>query len=364
MDFVVENYSPPFNVTDFFAPFRSSSIFPLSFYEERCVRCGSSMVKFGNRRNTIKEHAKKYSCPNCRVVRTPGFNRYAHLPVWAYDRVLFSMSKNYRNVDILDEVKKKSRDLNQDVKISTPTIYNIGKKCLTLLYKFEPIALQALSTKRLDGNWCMDDRFHDLPFDQKLFSGGKLDKSKGHPHMHLTVATHEEAGYAFSGCVSKKRDRFVAMRTLATAIGRAGVEPQKLKIDMAKGLYKAARTLLPSGKILRINKKQDFSFNNAIERWFSHFGARFRKHECRFKRPKTLEDGANIYRYYRNFLKPYRRHQKTPAELLGLVLPRKIKDELSFIPLLDFADRLINYVNSEVAARKKRVPSTFRGFLN
>jgi len=261
------------------------------------------------------------------------------------------MAKNYRNVDILDEVKKKSRDFNQDVRISTPTIYNIVKKCLTLLNKFEPIALQGLSTKHLGGTWCMDDRFHDLPFDKKLFSGDKLDKKKGHPHMYLTVIIHEESGYAFPCCVSKKRDRFVAMRALATAIGRAGVEPQILKIDMAKGLYSGARAQLPSEKISRVNKKENFSFNNAIERWFSDLGARFRKHECRFKRPKTLEYGVNIYRYHRNFLRPYEKNQKTPAELLGIVLPHKTKDELSFIPLLNFADRLISYVDSEVARR-------------
>jgi len=201
------------------------------------------MSKYGNRPNTRKEPAQKYSCPNCGAVRTPGFNRYAHLPVWVYDRVLFSMAKNYRNVDILDEVKKKSRDLCQSgaskyhVRISTPTIYNIGKKCLTLLYKSEPVVLQGLSTKPLDGTWCMDDRFHDLPFDQRLFPSKKLDKSKGHPHMHLTVVLHEESGNAFSCCVSKKRDRFVAMRALAMAIDRAGVEPQRLKIDMARASF-------------------------------------------------------------------------------------------------------------------------------
>ena len=182
------------------------------------------------------------------------------------------------------------------------------------MYKFEPLALRYLATKPIGGTWCMDDRFHDLPFDQSLFPHKVLDPKKGNPHMYPTVVIHEKSKYAFSVCVSKNRDRFVAMRSLSLALDRAGTKPEPLKIDSAKGLYAAAR------------------------------------------RPHTQECSMNIYRYYRDYVWPFKKTGKTPAQTLGLVLPRNIGNRISFIPLLEFAYRFTNFVESELArARSKHI---------
>lgn len=349
-DFGVNTFSLPLvDLSKLLEPFRSVSELPLSFYEDHCLRCGGQLDRFGPRNNKNRVKQKRF-CPKCETVTTPGFDRGAHVPPWVYDRVLFSMAKSYRNVDIQLEVKRESRNLGKPPNwISVPTIYRIGRSCLDLLSKFEPLALRYLTRKLAGGVWCMDDRFHDLPFDQSLFPDKELDPRKGNPHMFPTVVIHEKTGYGFSACVSRKRDKFVAMRALSLTLDRAGVEPEPLKIDQAKGLYAAAAALLPPEKILCINKKVDFTFNNRMERWFSDYGLRHNKHECQYKRPWTQELSINIYRYYRDYVWPFKKNGKTPAELLGLALPANIKNEISFIPLLEFADRLTNFVESEMA---------------
>jgi hypothetical protein len=169
-----------------------------------------------------------------------------------------------------------------------------------------------------------------------------------------TVVIHENSTYAFSVCVSRKRDRFVAMRTLSLALDRAGNQPEPLKIDSAKGLHAAVKACLPSERILCINKKEDFAFNNAVERWWSNYGLRHNKHECQYKTPHTQECSIDIYRYYRNYLWPFERTSRTPAETLGLVLPKNIGNKISFIPLLEFSYRFTNFVESELARTKNK----------
>jgi len=345
---------PSVDLSKLLEPFRSVSELPLGFYEDHCLRCGGQLNGFGNRynRNRVKE---KRFCPTCETFTTLGFDRGAHVPLWVYDRVLFSIAKSYRNVDIQQEVKIASNYLGLSPDwISVPTIYRISRSCLVLLDKFEPLALRYLTMKPAGGVWCMDDRFHDLPFDQSLFPDKELDPRKGNPHMYPTAVIHEEADYAFSTCVSRKRDKLVAIRALSLALDRAGVEPDPLKIDRAKGVYAAASALLPPEKILCINKKDDFAFNNAVEMWWSHYGLRHNKHECQYKRPWTQELSINIYRYYRNYVWPFKKTGKTPAEMLGLALPPNIKNEISFIPLLEFAYRLTNFVESELARARVR----------
>jgi len=338
-----------------FQPFRLASELPIGFYENRCLKCGRQLVNYGDRK-TKYEIKKKLFCFDCESVITLGFNRGAHVPVWVYDYVLFSMAKGHRNVDIQLEIEKASKKLGLPSTISVPTIYRVAWSSLNLLYKFEPLALRYLATKPIGGTWCMDDRFHDLPFDQSLFPDKVLDPRKGNPHMYPTVVIHEKSKYAFSVCVSKNRDRFVAMRTLSLALDRAGAQPEPLKIDSAKGLYAAARAFLPNERIMRVNKKDDPAFNNAVELSWSFYGLRHNKHECQYKRPHTQECSINIYRYYRNYVWPFKKTRKTPAETLGLVLPRNIANRISFIPLLEFAYRFTNFVESELArARSKRI---------
>jgi len=328
---------------------------PLSFHGEHCLRCGNRLVGYGTRKN-MNNTKKKQFCPKCNTFTTPGFDRGAHVPPWVYDRVLFSIARGYRNTDIQLEVKIANKNGPPDgtsvPAISAPTINRIAKSSLRLFDKFEPIALRGLSTKPINGIWCMDDRFHDLPLDQSLFPDKKLDPKKGNPHMYPTVVIHEETNYSFSTCVSRKRDKIVAMRALNLALDRAGVQPSNLKIDNAKGLWASASALLPAAKILCVNKKEDFAFNNAIEMWFGHFGLRHNKHQCQYKRPWTQERSMNIYRYYRNYIWPFKETGKTPAESLGLALPRNINNEISFIPLLEFTYRLTNFIESELARTK------------
>jgi transposase InsO family protein len=342
---------PSVDILRLLAPFRSGSEMPLGFYEDRCLKCGSSLSPFGNRKNGMRIK-KKWVCSKCGAFVTLGFDRGAHVPLWVYDRVLFSMAKSYRNTDIQLEVKIASKNYGPPFWISVPTIYRIARSSLSLFERFEPVALRGLLTKPISGIWCMDDRFHDLPFDQSLFPDKKLNPRKGNPHMYPTVVIDEKTNYDFSVCVSRKRDKFVAMRALVLALDRAGGPPDKLKIDEAKGLYAAAIDRLPPERILCICKKKDFAFNNAVEMWFSHYGLRHNKHECQYKRPWTQECSMNIYRYYRNYIRPFKETGKTPAELLGLALPRNINNEISFIPLLEFAYRLTNFIESELARAK------------
>jgi len=90
-------------------PFRLDFELPIEFYEDRCLKCGRQLVKYGNRKNNY-EIKKKLFCSDCESVTTLGFNRGAYVPVWVYDRVLFSMAKGYRNVDIQLEVEKASEN--------------------------------------------------------------------------------------------------------------------------------------------------------------------------------------------------------------------------------------------------------------
>lgn len=346
---------PSEDLSKLLKPIISASQLPLDFYRDRCLRCGRPLVDDGNRHNTY-ETKKKQLCPDCDKVTTLGFNRGSHVPLWVWDRVLFSTAKGQRNIDIQEEVLRESKFHGAKFTISVPTIYKIRWSSDKIVDNFEPYAFRYLATKSINETWCMDIRYHDMPFDQSLFPGKVLDPRKGNPHMYPTVVIHEKAQFAFSTCVSKWRDKFVGIRALSLAIDKAGVEPDPLKIDSAKELIAAAKALLPPEKILCINKKDDFTFNQAMEGWFGVFGLRHNKHECQYKRPETQECSMNIFRDFRNFVWPFNKTKKTPAETLGLILPRNIGNKLSFIPLLDFAYRFTRFVEGESAkARNKRL---------
>jgi hypothetical protein len=334
-------------------PIISASQLPLDFYKDRCLRCGRPLVNNANRYN-IYETKKKRFCPDCNETTTLGFNRGSHVPLWAWDRVLFSTAKGQRNVDIQEEVLRESKFHGAKFTISVPTIYKIRRSSIRIVERFEPYALRYLASKHINGTWSMDIRYHDLPFDPSLFPGKVLDPRKGNPHMYVAAVIHEEAKYCFSTCVSKWRDKFVGIRALSLAIDRAGVKPEPLKIDSAKELIAASKTLLSPEKILCINKKDNFTCNQAMEGWFGVFGLRHNKHECQYKRPETQECDMNIFRDYRNFVWPFNKTKKTPAETLGLILPRNIGNKLSFIPLLDFAYRFTRFVEGESARAKNK----------
>lgn len=355
LDFGMTQWSEPLiDLKKLLEPFRSGSELPLGYYEDRCLKCGRLLDGFGIRRNNIENRKKRY-CPDCNKYTTRGFNRGAHVPPWVYNRVLFSTALSYKNVDIQKEIKLASKDKGPPKSISIPTINRICDSSLDILNPFEPILLRYLSTKSVGGTWCMDDRYHDLPFDQSLFPERVLDPRKGNPHMYPTIVIHEKTGFGFSALVSKHHDKRIAMHALSLAIDRTGIRPAPLKIDYAKGLYAGALSLLSPQEILRINKEVDFAFNNAVERWFSDYGQRHNKHHCQYKRPWTQEASLNIYRWYRNCIWPHGKTGKTPAETLGLALPRNINNEIDFIPLLDFAYRLTNFVQSETALAQARV---------
>jgi hypothetical protein len=321
------------------------------------LRCGRPLDNFGNR-NNIYEIKKKLFCPDCNKHSTLGFNRGAHEPAWIWDWVSYLIARGRRQIDIqLDIQKISGHSKLLPHHISVPTINKIEQAILNVLHEFEPLALRYLSTKSLGGTWCMDDRFNDLPFDQSLFPEKTLDPRKGNPHMYPTVVIHEKSMYPFSVCVSLKRDKMVAKRALSLALDRAGAQPMPIKIDSAKGLKAAVETLLSPDRILCVNKKEDFTFNQTMEGWFGFYGLRNNKHQCQYKRPHTQELSMEVFRYYRAFVLPFRGTGKTPAETLGLALPKNIKNGISFIPLLEFAYRFTNMVKSEVALSNKNAIS-------
>jgi hypothetical protein len=175
-DFGMTQWSEPLiDLKKLLEPFRCGSELPLSYYEDRCLRCGRRLDGFGIRRNNNENRKKKY-CPRCEKFTTMGFNRGAHVPPWIYNRVLFSTALSYKNVDIQKEVKLASKDKGQPNRISVPTINRIRNASLDILNNFEPLLLRYLSTKSVGGTWCMDDRYHDLPFDQSLFPERVLDQ--------------------------------------------------------------------------------------------------------------------------------------------------------------------------------------------
>ncbi len=231
---------------------------------------------------------------------------------------------------------------NSKHEISIAAVYGIEKKCLKLLYSFEMFALQGLSIFPLERVWAMDTHYQDLPYKRV---NGKLEKSGGHPHMYVAAVIDEESGYILSCCVSLQQDHHLAEKTLGLAIQRAGTLPKELKIDYDSALYIAAKALLPEERITRINKQEpgNYARNNIIEGMWSQFVKCFRKHECSYRKVETFELAANIWRFYRNYLNPYKESGKTPAESLGLRLPPEIKHN-SFIGLLEFADALVDFV--------------------
>jgi len=56
-------------------------------------------------------------------------------------------------------------------------------------------------------------------------------------------------------------------------------------------------------------------------------------------------------------MEPYRKCGKTPAELVGIVLPVWSRTERDWVKLLDFADRLINFAKAE---ENRKVRDLFR----
>jgi len=364
---------------------------PLDFYDEDygyyCENCGSRTVKAGHRDNK-RWNAQRYMCKSCRKYFTFGFNRHSHLPKWVYDTILRGVMKGHRVKDIAEQVEEDAKKLKQNVTVSNATVINVTKKCSIFLDENEELVLQKLVPEPKFRVWIIDDRYHSRPKKRSRYvqkqvynhtnrkedrleeekrrekedSGSKTKKKRRKRrkkrHWYITCVLDEETGYCLSSCISRRRNLEASLRALIIANKRAGCEPEVVKCDKHGPHEKAAKILFPKTKVLAKSKKskEGFPWINRIENWFSGASRAIPK-RGRFRSLNTLKCAFNIYRHSRNLMEPYRKCGKTPAELVGMVLPVQSKTERDWVKVLDFADRLINFVK---AAEKTKVRELFR----
>ena len=364
---------------------------PLDFYDEDyryyCENCGSRTVKAGHRDNK-RGNAQRYMCKSCRKYFTFGFNRHSHLRKWVYDTILFSVVEGDRSTRMAKQVKRDGKKLKLDVKISGGTINNVIKRSSMLLDELEQFALQKLVPEPEFRVWIIDDRYHSQPKKRSRYvqkqvcnhADGREDrleeeerrekedfegkmkkkrrKRRKKKHWYVTCVLDEATGYCLSSCISRRRNLEASLRALITANKRVRCEPEVVKCDKHGPHGKAAKILFPKAKVLAKSKKskEGFPWINKIENWFSGASRAIPK-RGRFRSLNTLEYAFNIYRHSRNLMEPYRKCGKTPAELVGIVLPVWSRTERDWVKLLDFADRLINFAKAE---EKRKVRDLFR----
>lgn len=386
---IIPKWYEKIDLEQLLSPIRNRSGFPDGFFEDRCLNCGTALEPYQVRSNEF-ESRDIMRCPKCGTFDTPAFNHGSRLPEWVDARVLYKSAKNNKDVDIKDDIEftsyqfkelfrsrlralfplaseefiDESSDLKPS-KVTVPPFYRIRELVNAILEEAEPIILRYLSKDPsiIKGPWVMDVRNNDLPYPRSLLPGETYYKRGGHPHMKLYVVAHEAGMYRFSDEVMIDETRWPALHALTLALDRTGSRPAPLKIDFAWGLYKAAQAILAENEIERINKhesKESYGGMSKCERLISDFGQRDNKHHCQQRKTSTQQARLNIFRWYRNFLWPWEprkdsdgcRHKdagKTPAELLGIVLPPGINNRFGFLQLVKFSYRLTRYVKSEIA---------------
>ena len=339
------------------APIRNGIGFPPHFNEDCCLICGRPLGNYGPRENDFEIKQKRY-CPQCDNHSTPTFNFGSRLPEWVWSDVLFESVLFHKDIDIKKFIERHARkDKLQPCKVHVQSFYLIRQKANSILDEAEPIILRYLSKRPslIRGKWVMDARYNDMPYRKSRYTGKYLKKS-GHPHINPIMVAHEAKGYWFALEVEMNQDTFSVLHALTLALDRAGVRP-KLKIDYAKGQYAAAKYVLSEEvkEIDRIDKhasKEEYGKMASCERHFSDLGQRNNKHHCQRRKPWTLQDDLNIFRWYRNYLWAKESNGKTPAELLGIVLPSEVKNPDDLLPLVKFSYRLTQYVKGEIARAK------------
>lgn len=353
---------------------KKARVLPLELYDKEyryyCEDCGSRTVKVGHRDNR-KGKNQRFLCKLSGKSSTFGFDKNGHLPRWVYDTIIRGVTKGHRVKDIAEQVEEDAKKLKQNVTVSSVTVINVTKKCSVFLDEFEELVLKRLVPELKFRVWIIDDRFHSRPkkgswyLQKKVYnpSNGKEDyleeeKRRKKKHWYITCVLDEATGYCLSSCISRKRNLEASLRALIIAKKRAGCEPEVVKCDKHGPHEKAAKILFPKAKVLAKSKKskEGFPWINKIENWFSGASRAIPK-RGRFRSLNTLKYAFNIYRHSRNLMEPYRKCGKTPAELVGIVFPVRCKTERDWVKLLDFADRLINFVK---AKEKRKMRDLFR----
>jgi len=391
--FSIEGYdsTSPCKLPDVLDSVKKAGTLPLELYDEGyryyCEECGLRTVKVGLRDNR-KGKSQRYLCRLSGKSSTFGFDKNGHLPRWAYDTILRGVIRGHRVKDIAEQVEEDGKKLKQTVTVSTITVINVTKKCSIFLDEFEGLVLKKLVPELKFRVWIIDDRFHSRPKKRSCFlqkkvhsnsngNEGRLEeeerrrkkkdpesetkkrkKRREKKHWYITCVLDQETGYCLSSCISRRRNLEASLKALIVANKRAGCEPEVLKCDKHGPHEKAAKILFPKAKVLAKSKKskEGFPWINRIENWFSGASRAIPK-RGRFRSLNTLKCAFNIYRHSRNFWEPYRRSGKTPAELVGVVLPVHSKKERSLAESLDFADRFINFAKAD---EKRRVRDLFR----
>lgn len=369
---------------------KKARVLPLELYDEEyryyCEDCGSRTVKVGHRDNR-KGKSQRYLCRLSGKSSTFGFDKNGHLPRWVYDTILRGVIKGHRVQDIAEQVEEDGKKLKHNITVSNVTVINVIRKCSIFLDEFEELALKKLVPEPKFRVWIIDDRFHRRPKKQSCFLQKKVysnpngnedrleeeerrrkredsesktkkrKKRREKKHWYITCVLDQETGYCLSSCISRRRNLEASLKALIVANKRAGCEPEVLKCDKHGPHEKAAKILFPKAKVLAKSKKskEGFPWINRIENWFSGASRAIPK-RGRFRSLNTLKYAFNIYRHSRNFWEPYRRCGKTPAELIGVVLPVQSKTDRNLVESLDFADRFINFVKAD---EKRRVRDLF-----
>ena len=351
----VPNWFDKVNLRKLLAPIRNGTGLPPHFNEGCCLVCGRTFDNYGPRKNDFETKQKKY-CPKCGYHSTPTFNFGSRLPDWVWSDVLFGSALFHKDVDIKRDIERHARKNNlQPRKVNVQSFYRIRKEANSIMEEAEPIILRYLSKRPslIKAIWVMDVRNNDMPYRKSKLTG-KYDKKSGHPHINPTMVTQEAEGYWYALEVEMDQTRFSALHTLTLAFDRTGVKPKNLKIDYAPGLYAAAKYVLSeeAKEIDRINKhssKKVYGKMSPCERHWSDLGQRNNKHHCQYRKPWTLQDNLNIFRWHRNYLWTKESTKKTPAELLRIILPPEVKNPDDLLPLVKFSYRLTQFVKSEIA---------------
>ena len=282
------------------------NVLPLDMYITRCPRCGSTRVikKGYETRKRKRDSIQRWRCKECgpRFIDDPTAG--SHFPIWVADRVLDLAAKGHKPKEIVEEVKRESRLLDQSVTMSVQSVPNLVKRYVKMLLLFE----QLTPRKEALSEWQIDDS-------PQGFSGKK-------DFLWITNVLEVKNRYWLSAHVSFNRRIEESENAFKLALKRAKYLPQRVKCDGWKPHIQGAGKCLRHVPILSKTKKQDYGWINLIERLHRTMRGLAIKKRRRFRSLGALQNLVDLVRIYYNFLRPHQTLDGcTPAMSAGIVYP-------------------------------------------
>jgi len=289
---------------------------------------------------------RRWKCKRCGTFRW-GVDKGLKFPFELWGVILSSFLEGDDLARINKEVVKQAEKMGINItSISCKAVYYIVQRAYLIMAYFEPIAIRKfadrevkLGTVEIDYSpypiYTLGSRIKQLDLNNRNINIHDLIEKRSRRELnrlgvrkrvfvYITGAIDVESRYPPPMVTDFSFDYKRSLKCLEQMIQTVGSKPHTIKCDGAHCHRKAIKMLLPDVNLYSRTKAQCYNIVNHLERYWLEI-----KEEClhpyRFMSLRTVRLAVEFKRLEHIFFRLHSElNKKTPAEFLGIKIPRSI----------------------------------------